>query len=101
MTRISDLTFSYHCINDRAERINLIDNYIGWGQIIKERYYQQCYHCFTDTGIMLVLTQDKKKIITLYLVDEKEASIAFHGKIPKTLHRKISYHIAMGWVNLK
>ena len=47
MPTISSLVFSNHAQYERADRIALIDNVIGWGQIIKEAYYQGAYHYIT------------------------------------------------------
>ena len=38
MTKVSELVFSNHCLQERLSRINLIEEKVGYGQIIKESY---------------------------------------------------------------
>ena len=48
-----------------------------------------------------VVDNDKHYIITLYLVDEGQANRLYGGKIPKSLQKKISKNISMGYVKLR
>lgn len=101
MTKVSELVFSNHCLQERLDRINLIEEKVGYGQIIKESYWRGSYHFLTDTGVAFVVDNDKHYIITLYLVDEGQANRLYGGKIPKSLQRKISKNISMGYVKLR
>lgn len=94
----SKMEFSYHCKAERKERIEFIKNEIGFGQPLKELFYNDAYHYITDTGVAILVDGGKQKIITLYLIDAREATRAFCGKIPKQLHRKIDYHYSKGWI---
>lgn len=101
MTKVSDLRFSNHCWQDRHDRIETIEKYVGYGQIIKETYWRNTYHFLTDTGVAFVVDNDKHYIITLYLVDEGQANRLYGGKIPKSLQKKISKNISTGYVKLR
>ena len=97
MPTISSLVFSNHAQYERADRIALIDNVIGWGQIIKEAYYQGAYHYVTDTGVVLVVGDNRKTIMTLYLLTPKHMNITFKGNVPSHLTKKVAYYARMGW----
>ena len=99
MTAISSLTLSQHAYNDRADRIAIIDNYIGWGQIVKETYSNNTYHCLTDTGVLLVVDDSRTIIITLYLVDRRMLGILYNGKPPQYLINKVNNNSGRGWVH--
>ena len=99
MTSLNSLVFSYHAQYERAGRIALIDEQIGWGQIVKEVYYYGRYHFITDTGIALVVDDDKKTIVTLYMIDTHELCKVFNYKVPQYMVKRVAYNIRMGWVN--
>ena len=96
---INSLTFSYHAGVERADRVAFIEERIGWGQIIKEVYYHGCYHCITDTGVALVVDNNRQTIITLYLVDAMELQRTFNNNTPKFLLKKVKHYTQLGWVN--
>ena len=41
----------------------------------------------TDTGVLLIMTPNKKKIITLYVVTMAQAKKLFKGEVPAQLKR--------------
>lgn len=98
MMTISALTLSYHAYNDRADRIALVDNHVGWGQIVKEAYYNQAYHCLTDTGVVLVVNDARTTIITLYMIDRRRLHLFYKGNAPQYLLNKVKYNTRRGWV---
>lgn len=88
---------SYHVRVDRAERVKHIVEDIGMGQIIKEKYVRfnlgqaGRWVCLTDTGITVVKTEDKLKIITMYVTTKKELLAVYGGqkKIPQFLQKRV------------
>ena len=91
---------SYHVKVDRAERVKHIVEEIGVGQIIKEKYVRFSleqagrYVCLTDTGITIVKTEDKQKIITMYVTTQRELVMVFGGtkKVPPFLKKKVDHN---------
>ena len=91
---------SYHVRVDRAERVNNIINIIGIGQIIKEKYVRfnldqaGRWVCLTDTGVTIVKTEDKQKIITMYVTTQRELVAVFGGnkKVPAFLKKKVDHN---------
>lgn len=98
MMTINSLTFSYHAQVERADRIAIIDNYIGWGQIVKEVYFSGCYHCVTDTGLVLVVDDARRVIITLYIMDRRKLQQMYNNRPPKYLISKVDFNVSHGWV---
>jgi hypothetical protein len=99
MMAINSLTFSFHASNDRADRIATIDKHIGWGQIVKERYYRNAYHCLTDTGVILIVDDSRSIILTLYMADRRTLQAFYGGKAPQYLVNRVRYNVGHGWVN--
>ena len=91
---------SYHVRVDRANRVQHIIDDIGLGQIIKEKYTRfnldqaGRWVCLTDTGITIVKTEDKQKIITMYVTTQRELVAVFGGtkKVPPFLRKKVDYN---------
>lgn len=91
---------TYHVAVQRANRIQHIIDDIGLGQIIKEKYTRFSLEqagrwvCLTDTGITIVKTEDKQKIITMYVTTQKELVAVFGGtkKIPLFLKKKVAHN---------
>ena len=91
---------SYHVAVQRANRVQHIIDDIGLGQIIKEKYTRfnldqaGRWVCLTDTGITIVKTEDKQKIITMYVTTQKELVAVFGGtkKVPPFLRKKVDYN---------
>lgn len=91
---------SYHVRIQRQERVKHIIEDIGIGQVIKEKYTRFSLEqagrwvCLTDTGITIVKTEDKQKIITMYVTTQKELVAVFGGtkKVPPFLRKKVDYN---------
>lgn len=94
----NDYVLSKHCERDRKERLQFILENVGIGQPLKEVFYYNAYHYITDTGVAILIDSTQQKIITIYLIDEREAAAIFKGKIPKPLQRKISRNYSNGYV---
>lgn len=92
---------SKHCEIYRANRLEHMKNEIGLGQIVREKYIHTAsqiaageagrYLCVTDTGIMIVKSEDKSTIITMYVATYRELVSIYGGarNIPKYLHKKV------------
>ena len=93
-------TMTYHCEVQRANRVQHIVDEIGIGQIIREKYVRYNigeagkYICLTDTGITIIKTEDKLKIITMYVTTQRELVSVFGGqkKVPSFLRKKVDYN---------
>ena len=91
---------SYHVRVERADRVKHIIEEIGIGQIIKEKYVRFSleqagrYLCLTDTGITIIKSEDKQKIITMYVTTQHELVSVFGGtkKIPPFLKKKVDHN---------
>ena len=78
---------TYHISEDRLDRACYIMQTIGIGEIIKE---ERCidekgrvsWQCFTNTGVILILSQDKKMLITLYIATQPKVSAIYKGNTP-------------------
>ena len=92
---------TYHCKIQRASRVEHIIHDIGLGQVVKEQYIRTTkmvqagepgrYLCITDTGITIIKSEDKLKIITMYVTTQAELIHAFGGmkKIPPFLRKRV------------
>ena len=85
------MTLSYHCAVERGERVQAIINQIGIGQVVKERFTRGCFTCITDTGITIIKTADKLKVVTMYVTTYRELVAVYEGakKIPHYLKKKV------------
>ena len=94
------MNMTYHCEVHRAERVKHIIEEIGVGQVIKEKYVRYNigkagrYICLTDTGITIIKSEDKQKIITMYVTTQKELVAVFGGtkKVPVFLKKKVAHN---------
>ena len=98
------MEMSYHCRVERAERVKQIIANVGIGQIVKECYIRNldkivrgelgCYLCITDTGITIIKTEDKLKVITMYITTYRELVMAYKGakNIPNYLRKKVDHN---------
>lgn len=103
MFALQSLEMSNHCKYDRKNRLELIETKIGWGQIIKKTYFNNCYHFLTDTGIIAIVDDKLEKIITIYLANVSDLLSIYNGykKIPPFLLKKVQTHINHGYANIK
>lgn len=85
---------SYHITQDRPYRTLHILSTVGIGEIIKE---QRCvddegrvsWQCFTDTGVILVLSENRTIVITLYIASQPKVSAMYQGKTPSWILRMV------------
>ena len=78
---------SYHISEDRIDRAMYIMETVGIGEIIKEvRQVDEkgrgSWQCLTNTGGILVMSEDKKICITLYIASQPKVSAMYQGKTP-------------------
>ncbi len=95
------MEMTYHVQVERAERVKHIVEDIGIGQVIKEKYIGYGiggqagrYLCITDTGITIIKTEDKLKVITMYVTTQRELVSVYGGqkKIPSFLRKKVDHN---------
>lgn len=58
-----------HTTTDRIDRMMVIAKYIGWGEMVVSSYNAERGHMetLTDTGILLILSEDSKTLVTAYI----------------------------------
>ena len=94
-------TMTSHCAYDRYERIQNIINYIGLGNIVQERIevstnrnFARKVLCVTDTGVTIVKSEDKMRIITIYVTTTRELIRVYNGRmnVPESMWMKVQYN---------
>lgn len=100
MVKVQELHLSNHLLYDRSERLEKIRK-IGYGQVIKEQWYNDKFHCLTDTGLMLVVDKNKTYCVTAYFADYKEVQKMYNGNVPKQIRRKIDRNLSFGIAKAK
>lgn len=85
---------SYHISKDRIPRALYIMDTVGLGKIIKEvRQVDETgrvsWQCLTDTGVILVMSEDKQICITLYIATQPKVSAMYQGKTPSWVINKV------------
>lgn len=85
---------SYHISEDRIDRAMYIMETVGIGEIIKEvRQVDEkgrvSWQCLTNTGVILVMSEDKKICITLYIATQPKVSAMYQGKTPSWVFNKV------------
>lgn len=78
---------TYHISEDRLDRACFIIQTIGIGEIIKEEHCidekgRTSWQCLTDTGVILVLNEQKTLAITLYIASQPKVSAMYKGQTP-------------------
>ncbi len=94
------MEMSYHVAVQRADRVKHIIEEIGIGQVVKEKYIRYSigeagkYICITDTGITIIKSEDKLKVITMYVTTQRELVSVFGGanKVPAFLRKKVDHN---------
>lgn len=88
------MEMTYHVSVQRANRVRHIISEIGMGQIVKEKYINGCYTCITDTGITIIKSADKLKMITMYVTTYRELLTVYNGtkKIPPYLRKRVDHN---------
>lgn len=85
---------SYHISEDRLDRATYIMTTIGLGEIVKEvrcvdERGRTGYQCLTDTGVMLILNEDKSRVVTLYIATQPKVSAMYKGNTPSWILKMI------------
>ena len=85
---------SYHISKDRIPRALYIMDTVGLGEIIKEvrqvdEQGRVSWQCLTNTGVILVMSEDKKICITLYIATQPKVSAMYQGKTPSWVINKV------------
>lgn len=85
---------SYHISEDRIDRAMYIMETVGIGEIIKEvRQVDEkgrvSWQCLTNTGVILVMSEDKKICVTLYIATQPKVSAMYQGKTPSWVFNKV------------
>lgn len=91
------MEMTYHVAVQRADRVKHITEEIGLGQIIKEKYTRFNLNqagrwvCLTDTGVTIIKSEDKLKIITMYVTTQRELVLVYGGakNVPVFLQKKV------------
>lgn len=95
------MEMTYHCQVERQDRVRHIINDIGLGQVVREKYTRTQsqiergqagrYVCVTDTGITIIKSEDKLKVITMYVTTYRELVAVFGGQknIPSYLRKRV------------
>lgn len=95
------MEMTYHVAVQRADRVKHIIEEIGMGQVIKEKYIGYGiggqagrYICITDTGVTIIKSEDKLKIITMYVTTQRELISVYGGpkKVPPFLKKKVDHN---------
>lgn len=93
------MEMTYHVQYQRANRMKHIIDEIGIGQVVREKYMRAGmsagkYICITDTGITLVKSEDKTKLVTMYVTTQHELVMVYGGtkKIPAFLRKKVDFN---------
>ena len=86
---------TFHLSEDRLDRVVFIATEIGYGNVIKEKLYHDetrgtFWRQLTDTGVLIVRTEDKNKVITLWLANINQATETYNGaRLPQYVYNRI------------
>jgi hypothetical protein len=85
---------TYHISEDRLDRACFIMQTVGIGEIVKEeRCIQEdgriSWQCLTNTGVILVLSEDRKVAITLYIASQAKVSAMYKGNTPSWMFKVV------------
>ena len=85
---------TYHISEDRLDRACFIMQTVGIGEIVKEeRCIQEdgriSWQCLTNTGVILVLSEDRKVAITLYIASQAKVSAMYKGNTPSWMFKAV------------
>lgn len=91
MTNLYNIPVSYHFQNDRSERKARIDAVINgnWGQVVRESFATNVWHCLTDTGLIFIVNAEKTKIMTYYFATPAQAQKVCNKSCSKQLLKRI------------
>ena len=85
---------TYHISEDRLDRACYIMQTVGIGEIVKEERCVQedgriSWQCLTNTGVILVLSEDRKVAITLYIASQAKVSAMYKGNTPSWMFKVV------------
>jgi hypothetical protein len=85
---------TYHISEDRLDRACFIMQTVGIGEIVKEeRCIQEdgriSWQCLTNTGVILVMSEDRKIVITLYIASQAKVSAMYKGNTPSWMFKVV------------
>lgn len=85
---------TYHISEDRLDRACFIMQTVGIGEIVKEeRCIQEdgriSWQCLTNTGVILVMSEDRKIVITLYIATQAKVSAMYKGNTPSWMFKVV------------
>lgn len=97
MPNLYEVTISSHFSKDRAERCARINRVLGgdWGEIIcavKEEA-RHSWRCVTNTGLYVILDENKAYMITCYLATYHRARALYDmagATMPRELRKQIN-----------
>ena len=90
-----NVEMSYHCREDRLDRLTLIASTIGWGEPVAVEQWPDRRQILTDTGVIMVMAKDRDFLITAYIPTIDKAVALFrsvYGKkviFPRSLKNAI------------
>ena len=90
------MTLSYHCTEERAERLVFIAEHIGWGEVVLEVPSNGRRECLTDTGVLLVKAMKEEFLITAYVPSIDKACAIYQSiglKFPQSMAKAIKHFI--------
>lgn len=95
---------SKHLADDHTERAIFILTTIGLGnEILKlpeRNQYGKTWHCITDTGILIVKSEDEQTVITMFALSINRLYAYYHiigKKPPQCLIKKVENNRKKGW----
>lgn len=85
---------TYHISEDRLDRACFIMQTVGIGEIVKEERCVQedgriSWQCLTNTGVILVMSEDRKIVITLYIASQAKVSAMYKGNTPSWMFKVV------------
>ena len=85
---------TYHISEDRLDRACFIMQTVGIGEIVKEERCVQedgriSWQCLTNTGVILVMSEDRKIVITLYIATQAKVSAMYKGNTPSWMFKVV------------
>lgn len=85
---------SYHISEDRLDRACFIMSTIGIGEVVKtihgiDEKGRGYWRSVTDTGVIMVFSEDKTRVITLWIAKFEQVAAIYEGNTPSWLIKKV------------
>lgn len=93
------MTLSYHMTYERADRLQILEDTLGFTKIVLEVpvVNENKRYCLTSSGILIVKSLYDDFVITAFMVTVDQCyyicRLAGKGQIPPKLHKKIVKNI--------